>query len=81
MAKKSSKKLSSKELDEKFDAGEDVLEHFDLKNPERPNQSKRINLDLPQWMMTSLDIEATRLGIPRQAVIKMMIDQALKKQA
>lgn len=73
------KKIEAKKLDEKFDSGEDVLEYFDTENIERPNQSKRINLELPFWMLQQLDLEATRLGIPRQAVIKFILDQKLKQ--
>lgn len=78
---KKSKKISANKLDEKFDSGEEVLEHFDLDSAQRPNQSKRINLELPLWMLEQLDLEATRLGVPRQAVIKFILDENLKKTA
>jgi hypothetical protein len=74
-----SKKIDAKQLDANFDSGEDVLEYFDTDNIERPNQSKRINLELPLWMLQQLDLEATRLGVPRQAVIKFILDEKLKK--
>lgn len=76
------KKISSEELDRKFDDGlEDVLEHFDTENIERPNAIQRISLDLPEWMLRLLDTEAARLGIPRQAVIKVIIDDSFKRRA
>ncbi len=38
----------------------------------RPEQvQKRVNVDFPLWMLQSLDREARRLGVPRQAVIKI----------
>ena len=73
------KKIKATNIDKKFDDGKDVLEHFDTDNIEHPNQSKRINLELPQWMLQQLDLEATRLGVPRQAVIKFILDEKLKK--
>lgn len=73
------KKVSAKLVDEKFDDGKDVLEYFYCENDERPNQSKRINLELPMWMLQQLDLEAIRLGVPRQAVIKFILDQNFKK--
>ena len=74
------KKISAEELDQKFDDGEEVLEYFDSQNIRRPNKIQRISLDIPEWMLLLLD-EATRLGIPRQAVIKVMLDDSLKKRA
>jgi hypothetical protein len=71
--------MKAEELDQKFDEGEDVLEHFDLSSLKRPGlEIKRVNVDFPQWMVDSLDQEATRLGIHRQAVIKFWIAERLK---
>ena len=38
-----------------------------------------INIDFPQWMVKELDQEATRLGVPRQSVIKFWISEKLEK--
>jgi hypothetical protein len=40
----------------------------------------RVNVDFPPWMLEALDLEAQRLQIPRQAVIKFLIDQALENR-
>ena len=65
---------TSDELLARFDAGEDVLDLFDLKTAERPNRNlRRVNVDFPAWMVDALDKEAGRLGINRQAVIKTWI--------
>ncbi len=72
-------KKSAKSIDEKFDSGDDVLEFFDTTAVDRPNQSHRINLELPQWMLQLLDIESARLGVPRQAIIKFILDEKFKK--
>lgn len=65
-------------LEERFDAGQDVLDYFDTDNPEFPNRElKRVNVDFPLWMVNGLDDEASRLGINRQAVIKMWVSQHL----
>jgi hypothetical protein len=42
---------------------------------------KRVNVDFPLWMLQSLDREAKRLGVPRQAVIKVWIAERLEKSA
>jgi hypothetical protein len=71
--------MKAKELDRKFEADEDVLQHFDLSKVTRPNlEIKRVNVDFPQWMVSSLDREATRLGVTRQSLIKMWIAQRLE---
>jgi len=79
MARK--KKIRAEDLDQKFDEGEDVLEYFETENVRRPNKIQRISLDIPDWMLVILDSEATRLGIPRQAVIKVILDGSLRKRA
>jgi len=71
--------MKAKELDRKFDAGEDISEHFDLSNATRPGQEqKRVNVDFPVWMIQLLDKEARRLGVPRQSIIKVWIAERLQ---
>ncbi|MEC4989038.1 MAG: CopG family antitoxin [Oscillatoria sp. PMC 1068.18] len=70
--------MKASELDQRFDDGEDVLEYFDLDTLKRPGlETKRVNVDFPQWMVEKLDMEAKRLGVPRQAVIKVWIAERL----
>ncbi len=70
MAKKRAKAITAEEFDQRFDEGEsiDVLADIDI-------VSRRILVEFPHWMLELLDGDATRLGIPRQAVIKTIIDQ------
>ena len=71
--------MNAKELDKKFDEGrEEILDYFDTENIEKPNEeSKRINIDLPKWMVERLDREARHLGVSRQAIIKLWLAQKL----
>ena len=72
--------MKSKQLDAKFDAGEDISKHLDLSKARRPQQEqKRVNVDFPIWMIHSLDKEAKRLGVPRQAIIKVWVSERLEK--
>ncbi len=74
--------MKAKELDNKFDAGEDVSEHLDLAKARRPQQDqKRVNVDFPLWMIQQLDKEAKRLGVPRQSIIKVWVAERLQKAA
>ncbi len=75
-------KTKASEFDKKFDSGEDVSDHLDISKARRPEQvQKRVNVDFPLWMLQSLDREARRLGVPRQAVIKFWIAERLEKSA
>lgn len=72
--------MKARDLDKKFDAGEDVSMFLDLSKARRPAQEqKRVNVDFPVWMIRSLDREAKRLGVPRQSLIKVLIAQHLEK--
>lgn len=71
--------MNAEALDQKFDNGEDVLEHFDLTSLNRPGlETQRVDVDFPQWMVEALDREAQRLGVQRQAVIKFWIAERLE---
>ena len=72
--------MKAEDLDKKFDKGEKITEHLDLTKARRPGQeSKRVNVDFPEWMLKSLDKEAKRLGVPRQSIIKIWISERLKE--
>ena len=71
--------MKAKDLDNKFESGEDITEFLDISNARRPGQEqKRVNVDFPVWMIHSLDKEAKRLGVPRQSIIKIWIAERLK---
>jgi len=73
--------IKTEEFDRKFDAGEDISEHLDLSNIRKPAlEQRRINVDFPTWMIDSLDKEAKRIGVPRQAIIKIWIAERLEAE-
>ncbi|WP_394182330.1 type II toxin-antitoxin system BrnA family antitoxin [Marinomonas posidonica] len=72
--------MKAKEFDDKFDAGEDLLEQLDVLKAQRPLQKqKRINVDIPEWMIDSLDKEARRIGVTRQSIIKVWLAERLEQ--
>jgi hypothetical protein len=74
--------MKAKELEEKFDAGEDISQYLDISQARRPQQDqKRVNVDFPVWMIQQLDKEARRLGVPRQSIIKVWVAERLQKAA
>jgi predicted DNA binding CopG/RHH family protein len=73
-------KTKAEELDARFDRGEDVSKYLDLTKARRPgHEQRRVNVDFPSWMVESLDREASRLGVPRQSLIKMLIARHLDR--
>jgi hypothetical protein len=47
----------------------------------RPGHDRRrVNVDFQNWIIESLDVQARRLGVTRQSVIKMWIAERLKKE-
>lgn len=75
--------MKAEEFERKFDRdGEDVVEDLDLSTARRVNQeSKRINVDFPVWVVESLDREAARIGVTRQSIIKVWLVERLKTEA
>lgn len=73
------KRISTEELDRAFDNGESIVPHMDRRTMQmcEPNEVRKVNVDMPVWMIEGLDREATRLGVSRQAVIKTMLDREL----
>ena len=71
--------MKARDFDRKFDAGDDVSRYLDLSKARRPgHEQQRVNVDFPVWMVDSLDREASRLGVPRQSLIKMLIARHLQ---
>ena len=72
--------MKAKNLDKKFDSREDIIKYLDFERASRPGQEqRRVNVDFPEWMVVSLDKEACRLGVTRQAIIKVWIAAKLKE--
>ncbi|HEX6197580.1 MAG TPA: hypothetical protein VFZ37_16810 [Jiangellaceae bacterium] len=71
--------MKAEEFDDRFDRGEDVSAQLDLAKARRPGtEARRVNVDFPTWMVESLDREAKRLGVTRQAVIKVWIAERME---
>jgi len=57
------------------------MDELDLTQAHRPGEEiKRINVDLPAWMVAALDREARRLGVTRQSIIKMWLAEHLQSE-
>ena len=75
--------ISIEKIEKEVDAGKDVVDkYFDVGHPRvgQPRTVRRIlktNLDLTEEMLLELDELADSLNVSRQAVIKVILRQAL----
>jgi hypothetical protein len=74
--------MKAKELDQKFDNGDDILDSLDLSRAKKVMQDqKRVDVDFPVWMLELLDKEASRIGLTRQSIIKVWLAERLEQLA
>lgn len=72
--------MKAKKFDSDFDSGKDVSAVLDISEAHRPLQKqRRVNVDFPDWMIESLDKEASRLGVTRQSIIKIWLAERLEQ--
>ena len=72
--------MKGKDFDKKFEFGQDLTDNLDLSGSRRVNQeTKRVNIDFPVWVVEQLDKQSKRLGISRQALVKVWIAEKLKE--
>jgi len=74
------RRVSAAALDRMHDAGVDLSSHLDLARAVRPGRAvQRVNVDFPVDLLRDIDQEARRLGVTRQAFIKVRLADALVK--
>ncbi len=82
------KTITTKEFDNAFDNGEDISEHLDFSKSiklkdfsQLKTDTKKVNVDFPEWVIQALDQEAKKIGVTRQSIIKVWIAERLKAEA
>lgn len=74
--------MKAEELDELFDSGADISEYLDMSTiTKNGTQTKKVNVDFPEWVINALDFEAKKIGVTRQSIIKVWIAERLKEEA
>jgi hypothetical protein len=64
------------------DAGVDLSAYIDQERDRRPGREvQRVNVDFPVDLLRAIDHEATRIGVTRQAFIKLRLADTLPKAA
>lgn len=61
--------VTGKELDRRFNDDEDIIEFLDFDKATRLNpEQRRVNLDLPIWMIKTQNSATKRVGATRQFI-------------
>jgi hypothetical protein len=78
MSEKSTKRKVSEDIEaiaERAERGEDVSTFF----TNRHVAKQRVNIDFPLELLRQIDTECQRVGVTRQAWIKMVCDERLRQ--
>lgn len=63
------------ELADRAERGEDISAHFTQKY----SAKQRVNIDFPLALLRSIDAECQRIGVTRQAWVKMVCAEYLQR--
>lgn len=71
--------IPAEKADELFASGSDELDkHLDWEGARRPGRDvQRVNVDFPVDLLRAIDREARRIGVTRQAFIKLRLADTL----
>ena len=73
--------ITAEEFDRHFEEGRDVSAFLDWSRAHRPGlEIRRVNVDLPSWMISELDKQASRIGVTRQSIIKVWLGEKIKTE-
>ena len=80
--RKHAKGLAAEQLDDLFDSGSDEIDKYiDWSKMRRPGREiQRVNVDFPVDLLRAIDQEAQRIGVTRQAFIKLRLADTLDKR-
>ena len=72
--------LPAASLDAMHDTGVDLAAHMNLAGAKRPGREvQRVNVDFPLELLNEIDRQARRLGVTRQAFIKIRVADSLQR--
>ena len=73
--------ITAEEFDRRFDDGENMTKFLDWDKATRPGlEPRRVNVDLPSWMISELDKQASLIGVTRQSIIKVWLSERIKTE-
>ncbi len=76
--KNTGKTITAEAFDSLADSGADLTPYVDWSKARRPGREvQRVNVDFPADLLREIDQEARRLGVTRQAFIKIRMADSL----
>ena len=79
--KKQKATITAEELDRRFDEGEDIGEFLGWDMATWLGLvPRRVNVDLPSWMISELDKQASFIGLTRQSILKVWFSERIKTE-
>ena len=73
--------ITAEEFDQRFDRGDDISAFVDKSTIMRPGvESRRVNVDFPEWIIRNLDVESKMIGVSRQSLIKLWVSERLQQE-
>jgi len=77
-SKEQAKWVTAEEFDRLADSGVDMTPYVDWSKARRPGREvQRVNVDFPIDLLRAIDREARRIGVTRQAFIKLRLADTL----
>jgi hypothetical protein len=74
--------ITAQEFEKRFDDGEDITPYIDHASIRRPGlEVRRVNVDFPEWIIQELDLLSRRIGVTRQALIKLWISERIQQES
>lgn len=73
--------MTAKEFEKHFDEGEDITPYIEKSSVRRPGlEARRVNVDFPEWIIEKLDLQSKRIGVSRQALIKLWVSERIQHE-
>ena len=77
---KKNEKIKAVEFDNAFEEG-DITKHLNLTTSKVHYPVQRVNIDIPQPILDRVDQEASRIGVPRNSLLKLWISERIDRMA
>jgi hypothetical protein len=73
--------ITAQEFEQRFDDGEDITPYIDESSIHRPGlESRRVNVDFPEWIIQKLDLQSKLVGVSRQSLIKLWVSERIQQE-
>lgn len=72
--------MKAKKFEQQFDEGIDITAALNISKAQRVlHEHRQIDINLPTWIIDSIDRAASEFGVSRQSIIKAWLAERLEK--